>query len=236
MRVSVFSGRSDDSLGRVAAVEAAVATAAEHRANMLVLPAYALGSHEVDDTVLQRGAKETAMSILAEVGDNTFLYRPDRPRTCLLSQQFCTAADATHDKVRAVADAIREGSRTIEVGDKRVAVLLCGENNSLRNVRNERNTPIGRFSDIPWPLECYDVLVNPAHTSMGHWNLLHLRFAYFSQAGRVAVYCANNTHERWKSSLCVYRNGVKVLTGDLDEVIECPHRIEKDWRLVTLDV
>jgi hypothetical protein len=104
------------------------------------------------------------------------------------------------------------------------------------NVRENRNEPQPRHPDIAWPF-VYDVLVNPAHTNMGQWNLHHKRFAYFSRDGRTFLYCTNNTHRSWRTALCVYQDGKKVLMGDeLAETGGMQIDGSKGWRLITIEI
>ena len=130
---------------------------------------------------------------------------------------------------------LESDQRTVVIEGKRINVLLCGENNILRNVRELGNAPQPRHDGIGWAFS-YDVLVNPAHSSMGQWNLLHERFAYFSQGGRTAIHCTNNTHAAWGTAMCVYQDGRKLAMGDLKVGNELPHRMEPNWRLVTISI
>jgi hypothetical protein len=234
VRISLFAGRLDDPQ-RVLSVEAATAVAAEHGAAMLVLPGYSLGREKANGCVLQQFADKTGVSILAET-THTFWFRPNQGPVGPFVQRFRRSKDATKAKVQEVAQGLVTGKRIIRVGRVSISVLLCGENNVLRNIQKKDNEPQPRHPDVGWPLG-YDVLVNPAHTSMGQWNKLHKRFAYFSQSGRVLLYCTNNTcSSSWKTSLCVYRDGKKVVMGDLKGDGSLLKHEGKVWRLVTIEI
>ncbi len=207
---------------------------------MLVLPGYSLGKGQDDPDTIQRFADTTGVYILAEAHNTaerqeTYCFRPNQESVGPFVQRFYRGANATHARVQRVAEEFKEGKRLIEVGDKTVGVLLCGENNFLTNVREKANEPQPRHREIAWPF-VYDVLVNPAHDSMGQWNLLHKRFAYFSHSGRTLLYCTNNTHRSWRTGLCVYRDGKEIVMGDLAETRGLQTHASKGWRLVTVEI
>ena len=150
-------------------------------------------------------------------------------------QRFATSAEATRKIVAELTQRYLDGHRSIHLEHTCVRVLLCGENNILRNAKAKGYAAEPRHPDLGWDLK-YDVLVNPAHTSMGQWNLLHRRFAYLSQGGRTALYCTNNTRQGWRTALCVYRDGKLVVMGDLKGAAGLPHHVDDAWRLVTIDI
>jgi len=244
MRISVFTGRKIDA-DREAAVRQAVNIAKEHEANLLLLPGNACRVVGPNGGVLQELANGTGVSILAEVEGTTFLFRPNKPRRQFYAQQFAFSKPrkgspndhVTHCKARKLIELLNNGNRVFKLVDKRIAVLLCGENNILRNVRACGNAVYPRYDDIRWPFD-YDILVNPGHTSMGQWNLLHIRFAYFSRDGRTAIHCANNKHNAWKASLCVYQEGVRRIMGDLENDRMWATHIDPNdiWRMVTVEL
>jgi len=233
MKISLFTGRFKDPQ-RKSRVREASEVSAEHGAQLLVLPGYSLGPGQDDPDAIQQFADATGVYILAEA-HNTYCFRPNQEPVGPFVQRFSTGANAKHDKVQRVAEEFANGKRLLEVGDKTVGVLLCGENNFLTNVRKNANEPQPRHPDIGWPF-VYDVLVNPAHTSMGQWNLLHKRFAYFSRSERTLLYCTNNTHRSWRTGLCVYRDGKEVVMGDLATTRGLQTHPSKGWRLVTVEI
>ena len=240
MKVSLFTRRYklDDAKVK-SAVRSAVGVAAQHGAEMLVLPGYSMpdfSAQQVTDSMdlLQRFSDEYGVLTLAEVG-NTFCFRPNEQPIGPFEQLFAQGAEVTHSKAAELAEAFTGGRRIIEVGDRTVGVLLCGENNFFRNSRKKDYEPAARFPGIEWPFD-YDLLVNPAHTSMGQWNLLHKRFAYLSQAGRSLLYCTNNLHSSWQTSLCAYQDSKKVLMGDFVTTSEAHTYVQDDWRIATIEV
>lgn len=48
--------------------------------------------------------------------------------------------------------------------------------------------------------------------------------------------CTNNEWRAWRTALCIYRDGKKLVDGDLAGVPEDQKRIEANWRLVTIEI
>lgn len=240
MKVSLFTGRYEDPQ-RKSHVREASEVAAEHGAKVLVLPGYSLGPGRDEPAAIQQFADAAGVSILAEAhntsqAQDTYCFRPNQGPLGPFIQCFHQGANATRDAVRQVTEEFGKRKRLFEVEGKIIGVLLCGENNILRNAKRYGYKPQPRHQNIEWPL-AYDILVNPAHTSMGEWHLLHKRFAYFSQGGRTFMYCTNNTRSSWRTGLCVYQDGKKLVMGDdLTETRRLPTHVADDWRLVTIEL
>jgi len=233
MKISLFTRRLTDAR-RTSQLKEATRVAAEHGSSMLVLPGWSLGTRVTRGTALQKLARQAGLPILAEAGD-TFCFHPDGTTIGPFAQRFALPAEATHQAVQQLAQGYLRGERTIHIEHKCVRVLLCGEHHILRNAHHKHNEAEPRHPDLGWDLK-YDVLVNPCHTSTGQWGLLHKRFAYFSQAGRTFLFCANNTHASWGTALCVYRDGKLVTMGSLRGGKGLQTHIAEAWRLVTVDI
>jgi hypothetical protein len=254
MKISVFTGTYCDPQRQQAVKEAASMAHYKHHSDLLIFPGNSMGNKKSRNAGIQKIADENKIAILAGFKKKIFLFRPKKSIRQFPEQKFAYSSPnqdkepkkkggekkneglVTQRRVKRLIDFFSNGERIFKLGGKRIAVLLCGENNILCNVRGEKNAAHPRYG-IPWPLDKYDVLVNPTHTSMGHWNLLHRRFAYFSQKNRTVIYSANNTRSKsWKTSLCIYNNGKQRLMGDLENYSkECTH-IEDKWRIVTTEV
>jgi hypothetical protein len=88
--------------------------------------------------------------------------------------------------------------RTIRVGKREVTFLICGE---LMALNPDGSTKHRRELQ-------YDIIVNPAHTTMGHWNHLGKKLARLSRRS-IAVYVTNNDHNRHiTSDVRIYNEGV----------------------------
>lgn len=99
--------------------------------------------------------------------------------------------------------------RTFTICDRKVTFLICGEImlfNPNGEVKYNQNLP---FS--------IDVLANPCHTIMGHWNHLGNKFINLSKKNTLVLYVTNNNknHHRITTNVRIYKNGV--LSGDKTE-------------------
>lgn len=232
MKISLFTRQCED-VGEVAQLRAAAGAAIEHGAAMLVLPGWSLGKGKTSGRALRTLASRTGLSILAET-DHTYCFVPDGEPIGPFAQLFATSAKATRAAVDELTEGYLRGERSLQIEHTCIRVLLCGENNVLRNVRAKQYAAVPRYADLGWDLK-YDVLVNPAHTQMGQWNLLHRRFAYLSQGGRTLLYCTNRSSASWPTALCVYRDGQLITMGDLEGAEGLATCVRDAWRLVTVD-
>jgi len=91
--------------------------------------------------------------------------------------------------------------RTFPLVDRQVSFILCGEINAFQP---DGSTKKG--IELP-----FDVLINPAHSRMGRWNVLDPKLTALSK-GRVVIHVANNTtgSQRLTTDVRIYANGEKV--------------------------
>jgi hypothetical protein len=87
--------------------------------------------------------------------------------------------------------------RTFSVAARSVTFLICGE---LLAFNPDGSIKHGRKLSL-------DILANPAHTLMGHWNYLDRKLKSLSN-GSVAMYATNNdrNHDRITTDVRIYRN------------------------------
>jgi len=249
MRISIFSGRVDDPQRRHS-IQEATRTARAHGADLLLLPGNPQGAG-LKQAFLQNLANDNGLAVFGEVGSpdtgsrgttgkrlgkrsKSFTFLPKRRPLGPFVQQFRSSRDASRAAVSDVVGEFADGQRVFELGGTRIGVLLCGENNILR-----RDQP--RYPAVGEP-SGYDILLNPAHTSMGRWYVLHERFARLSRGDRWVIHCANNKHKSWGTSLCVRHNGQIVVMGDFDIHENVPGAVVDGhvheagfWRVVTID-
>jgi hypothetical protein len=90
--------------------------------------------------------------------------------------------------------------RTISVGKRKVTFFICGE---ILAFDPDGDTKHRRKLD-------YDILANPAHTVMGHWNHLGKKLNRLSR-GSVALHVTNNDRNRSAitTDVRIYKNGVQ---------------------------
>ena len=87
--------------------------------------------------------------------------------------------------------------RTFSLGSRRVTFILCGEITGFNpngTVKHSRSLP-------------YDILANPAHTIMGHWNRLGKKLSQLS-SGSIVLHTANNTrnHHHLTTDVRIYKD------------------------------
>ena len=91
--------------------------------------------------------------------------------------------------------------RTFSIGGRQVSFFICGE---LIAFNPDGTVKHGRHLQV-------DVVANPAHTMMGHWNHLGRKLATLSRHG-AALYATNNDreHNRVSTDVRIYKNGEQV--------------------------
>ena len=228
--ISIISFRLTDQ-NRV--VEDAISSIQPARTRVVLLPGCSFGT-EADENesirTLGQLAAHYGMYLFAEAGD----YRLGRPDGSLypitFGELFSTSKEATPDKVRDLISKLST-NRLLNIDNKMFALMICGENNIIRNQQSLENQPSVRHVGGQWP-QPYDILLNPAHTVMGNWGKLEKRFSLFSSQNRLALFCTNNTSHSssWRSCLRFYRNGNLIQNGDT------PTSRSNDWRVLTIQI
>ncbi len=126
------------------------------------------------------------------VKGNTILRGP-------IKQRFTDSATANSNKDCLLQNYLEvlKSERLFKVGSKKVRLIICGENNILRNKQKQGNKVAfrsydndlqKRFNSI---LKDTDVFLNPAHTPMGNIGKLKKRWAYLSEGGRSSLFTTN---------------------------------------------
>lgn len=92
--------------------------------------------------------------------------------------------------------------RTFCIADRSVIFLICGELiafNPDGSVKHNREIQYNK----------YDILANPGHTLMGHWNHLGSKLKTLSKKGPIVLYTTNNTknHKRITTDTRIYKKG-----------------------------
>ncbi len=98
-------------------------------------------------------------------------------------------------------------ARTFDIASRKVTIFICGELiafNPDGTVKHGRTLP-------------FDILANPAHTIMGHWNHLGRKLARLSLKS-VALYCTNNnhSHNRITTDVRIYQEGALLQNRNSD--------------------
>ncbi len=142
--------------------------------------------------------------------------RPNRAHQC-----FARSSDVkVRNEVYAeVVDGIFKGERTIEIDGIRFLIIVCGENNFLRNEKKTgyeaklRHEVSGQSLETLRNLD-HDILFNPAHTQYKRLWIFRERWRALSlpqimNSSRLAISVANTNTNSLKSSINVFENGVE---------------------------
>jgi hypothetical protein len=90
-----------------------------------------------------------------------------------------------------------EEERLFNVGNKNVRLIICGENNILRNKQKENNDVCFRIDEddlinqFQFIIKDTDIFLNSAHTPMGNLGKLKKRWLYLSQNNRICLFTTN---------------------------------------------
>lgn len=250
MKLSVLTREINTSTS-LSVIKAAAKITAEHGSKILILPGYH-ACQNPDYLYLDKiktFSIEFNIKILIEAVKksrrSTFLVVPTDSEIIEFSQHVIRGNDPKN-KYKNLSDEIESNKRDFQIGKINFRVLLCGENNYFKNERKntEINKAVIRYKDISWNYK-YDVLLNPAHTTMGQWNLLNKRFEKLSENNKTVIFttnkgknnCKGNIEEikSWSTALRVYKDGKLYIDGELKDVNLLSH-IEEKWRLVTFNV
>ncbi len=153
-----------------------------------------------------------------------FLIRNGKLENMHTFQYFTTSDIIEGDEFLAKAFVNElETRRQFEVGGHKCLLLLCGENNILKNIQSEKNKVViridnkklvKRFTDV---IKGVDLILNLIHMPQpGNQNKLHKRREYFSKNCRMYI-STNNCKElssKAKSIQYVYYDGNELEMGE----------------------
>ena len=171
-------------------------------ADLIMFGGHTLKSIE-DIYYLENSIKNTKTTVLFEVhkiNESGFL----KLRNCLyfikngliqnmFTHQFFSTSGEIDDNESLCERYINEleTRRIFEVGDMKCLVILCGENNIIRNIQTEHNRPVfrlpqrkdleNRFFNI---LNSVDIVLNPMHSPMGNQGKVEQRRILLSNKNR----------------------------------------------------
>ncbi len=87
--------------------------------------------------------------------------------------------------------------RNFKVKNENIRLIICGENNILRNKQKENNDVYFRLKDNDLSnqfqsiIKNTDIFLNSAHTPMGNLGKLKKRWKYLSQKNKVCLFTTN---------------------------------------------
>ncbi len=247
MKISIFSGLLDQTKKqRWKSIEKAIKKASARKSKLLILPGWSLfrkvgdgvdkiqnlsDLHKINIFFDEKGYKEKGLG-------RAYFIRPNKVKKGPYMQTFWSSkeADKSPELVENLVRMIDSCERNVSINSINFSSLLCGENNFLKNLQSENNKVIIRH-DAKFKNNSYDVLINQSHTTMGNWPKLKKRFEYLSKYNKYLIYLTNNASEgeSWKSSINIYYNGERVLTGSFENDIG-EYDVSEEWRMVTIKI
>ena len=126
---------------------------------------------------------------------HTVPYLVTKRRLLSMPQQIFSRRPQSDD-IRKLEAALAD--RTFAIGNRTITFFICGEITAFNPDGSVKHG--GQFQ--------YDVVANPVHTIMGHWNHLGEKLRQLS-IGSVALYAANNDRNRnsLRTDVRIYKNG-----------------------------
>lgn len=246
MRVSIFTGkkcqiRSDRKQSLIEACK----IARNEKSDLLLLPGWSITGEDAALSELAEISNQYNLNILGEVSSEQnkssivfYLFKPNKKPKGPFHQFFSTSHEAEKDIsiVVSLNSVLSSGKRDFTIKGKKLRLVICGEQNIIKNIQSENNRPTIRHN-LDFSMN-YDVILNPSHDTMGNWGKIHKRFCYLSRDGRYVLYTTNNKKNSWISAISVYHDGEKILSGDraVNKASSAKYYKEKDWRLVTLSL
>ncbi len=116
-----------------------------------------------------------------------------------VKQWFATSEEANRNEKNLIENYLTtlEKDRCFSVDGKRVRLIICGENNVLRNEQSHNNKVYCRAEDkesqtkLESILNDTDIFINPAHTPMGNLGKMKKRWKFLSETNRVLLFVTN---------------------------------------------
>lgn len=102
--------------------------------------------------------------------------------------------------------------RTLNLGNRKLTFIICGEINGFN--------PDGRLKFDREHI--HDIIVNPCHTIMGHWNYLGQKLSHLSE-NSLTIYVTNNNknNQSISTDLRIYKNGQNIEKKIFNSNISC---------------
>jgi len=183
------------------------------KADLILFAGHTLASHldvdelnllvDNDKTIAVIEVKENAISVLNPVCNSLFLLQNGVTKDMFTHQLFSDSKNIS--TFRELGEHLMlelETRRNFSVANRHVSIILCGENNILRNIQSEGNRPVFRFQDddilnqrFTNFLNNTDIVLNPMHSPMGNQGKMRKRREFFSENNRAYFSTANYDDE-----------------------------------------
>ena len=184
------------------------------KADLILFAGHTLVSHsdvrelntliDNDKTTAVIEIKENTISNLNPIRNSLFLLRNGVVKNMFTHQLFTDSATISANPE--LGDYLMlelETRRNFSAANRNVSIILCGENNILRNIQSEGNRPVFRFEDdavlnqrFADFLNNTNIILNPIHSPMGNQNKMCKRREFFSDNNRAYFSTANFDGEK----------------------------------------
>jgi hypothetical protein len=223
MKVLCVSFKENHRIKREALTGEIFEKVGDGKVDLLVLPGNFVNKSIIkkDGDWVKAFADERGISVIYEsflnkkYEDNHYAFHSKACDKNTEKQKFATSTqvDADQGLYTSLINEIEDGKRTFEVKKVKFGVIICGENNILKNLQSKYNQVRWRFHPPKdWKAK---VILNLSHNTMGNWNKLNKRFEFLSRKYGWAIYLTNSSKKDFgKSSLRVYKAGKEVKNGN----------------------
>ena len=206
--------------------------------DLVLFSGWTLRNKEELGEVVRRTAG-TTQTVILEVGfglrakdasEGYYVISPGKDGPAALKQEFATSDDVNNDRdrINSYLDKVVK-ERCFNISGRKMRLIICGENNVLRNIQSQGNAVTCRIDDegsrrrLDAILRDTDVFLNPSHTPMGNLGKMQKRWEFLSMDGRAALFVTNENPGRGrnlaKRSLSyAFQDGARKQTAhELDE-------------------
>lgn len=170
------------------------------KADIVVFCGHTLGKPEDLDLVVQSNTNEHTVSFLEVKKTKEMFFLQGKTLYPVTKQIFTSSDDIDETKANFFLQAML-GNRTFVVKGRVCRIIMCGENNILRNF-NDPDKPIEfRYKDDEQLSATFsemicasDIIFNPIHTPQGNQGKIERRRWFFSADGRY-YFSTSNTKD-----------------------------------------
>jgi hypothetical protein len=205
----------------------------QSNADLILFSGYTLGLEEHVLMLKKRIVNKRITSVFELKGDGggyennrQYLLSNGLVKKLRTHQLFAESNEIKNNKKLAegfIDELIR--TRHFEVNGAKVLLLLCGENNILKNKQNEGNKVVFRFNEDKQLTKRFNdiikqtqIVLNPIHTPMGNQGKMHERRKWLSENNRYYFSASNtkktNKNLHLKSLQYAYFNGEPIVENE----------------------
>jgi len=223
MKILCISFKERSRVDRKILIEQIFRIAKSENIDLVILPGNVINEYRIrkDETWASKFADKNDINIIYEKirtgkdQDNYFTLYSNYGNKATGIQKFAKSSQVNNPKnilYKSLINEIDQGKRSITVDNIIFGIIICGENNILKNIQSTNNIVKWRHhSPKNWNA---NVILNPSHTTMGNWNKLNNRFKYLSKKYGYSIYLTNSSKKHFGvTSLRIYKNGKEIING-----------------------